>query len=45
MARLSASEDACYRWREDAAEHRATRAAFMDGAALIATAEPSPAWQ
>jgi hypothetical protein len=36
-ARLSASEAACYRWPEDTAEHRAMRAAFMDGAAHIAT--------
>lgn len=35
-ARLSASEAACYRWPEDTAEHRAMRAAFMDGAAHIA---------
>jgi hypothetical protein len=34
MARLSASEVACYRWPEDTAEHRAMRAAFMDGVAL-----------
>ena len=33
MARLSASEAACYRWPESTAEHRAMRAAFMDGAA------------
>lgn len=36
MARLSASEYACYRWPEDTAEHRAMRAAFMDGAAHVA---------
>ena len=36
MARLSASEVACYRWPEDTAEHRAMRAAFCDGAAHIA---------
>lgn len=36
MARLSASESACYRWPEDTAEHRAMRAAFMDGASHIA---------
>lgn len=35
MARLSASEAACYRWPEDTAEHRAMRAAFCDGAAHI----------
>jgi len=35
MARLSASEVACYRWPEDTTEHRALRAAFMDGAAHI----------
>lgn len=36
MARLSASEHACYRWPEDTTEHRAMRAAFMDGAAHVA---------
>lgn len=29
---LSASEEACYRWPEDTAEHRAMRAAYVDGA-------------
>lgn len=37
MVRLSASEAACYRWPEDTAEHRAMRAAFMDGAASAAS--------
>jgi chromosome segregation ATPase len=36
--RLSASELACYRWPEDTAEHRALRAAFMDGAASAVSA-------
>lgn len=36
MARLCASEVACYRWPMDTAEHRAMRAAFCDGAALTA---------
>jgi hypothetical protein len=38
MVRLSASEVACYRWPEDTAEHRALRAAYMDGAASMASA-------
>jgi hypothetical protein len=38
MFRLSASEAACYRWPEDTAEHRAMRAAFMGGAASMASA-------
>jgi hypothetical protein len=33
MKRLSASEVACYHWPDDTAEHKALRAAFMDGAA------------
>jgi hypothetical protein len=41
MARLSASEVACYRWPEDTAEHRAMREAFCDGAAHIAPAQGS----
>lgn len=36
LVRLSASEYACYRWPEDTAEHRAMRAAFMDGASHFA---------
>lgn len=35
MVRLSASEAACYRWPKDTAEHRACRAAYMDGAASM----------
>jgi len=37
MARLSASEVACYKWPEDTREHKALRAAFMEGAAHSAT--------
>lgn len=40
MIRLSASEVACYRWPEDTAEHRAMRAAFIDGAAYGVTKTP-----
>jgi hypothetical protein len=40
FARLSASEVACYRWPEDTVEHRAMRAAFMDGAAHTVTMSP-----
>jgi hypothetical protein len=36
--RLSASELACYCWPDDTAEHKALRAAFMDGAASMASA-------
>jgi hypothetical protein len=43
MARLSASEAACYRWPEDTAEHRAMRAAYMDGAASTAGHAQTPA--
>jgi hypothetical protein len=42
MARLSASEVACYRWPEDTAEDRAMRAAFCDGAAHIAGGDHAP---
>lgn len=44
MARLSASEVAGYRWPGDTVEHRAMRAAFLDGAAHTVTAEQSEAW-
>lgn len=40
MARLSASEVACYQWPEDTDEHKALRKAFMDGAARAA--QPTP---
>jgi hypothetical protein len=39
MRRLSASEYACYRWPLDSIEHRALRAAYMDGATDNALAE------
>ncbi|UFS77181.1 hypothetical protein LPB73_07335 [Tardiphaga sp. 37S4] len=43
MRRLSANELACYHWPEDTAEHRALRAAFMDGAAITpAQCAPQP---
>jgi hypothetical protein len=42
LARLSASEVACYRWPEDTTEHRAMRAAFCDGAIHITTLASSP---
>jgi hypothetical protein len=42
LARLSASEVACYRWPEDMTEHRAMRAAFCDGAIHITTLASSP---
>ncbi len=35
MVRLSASEVACYRWPEDTVEHRALRAAYINGAASM----------
>jgi hypothetical protein len=38
MVRLSASEVACYRWPDDTMEHQALRAAYMDGAASMASA-------
>jgi hypothetical protein len=38
MARLSASDVACYRWPDDTMEHQALRAAYMDGAASMASA-------
>jgi hypothetical protein len=38
VIRLSASELACYRWPEDTVEHKALRAAYMDGAASMASA-------
>jgi hypothetical protein len=38
VIRLSASELACYRWPDDTAEHRMLRAAYMDGAASMASA-------
>ena len=41
MARLSASEIACYKWPEDTREHKALRAAFMEGAAHSATSTGS----
>jgi hypothetical protein len=37
VIRLSASELACYRWPDDTAEHRMLRAAYMDGAASMAS--------
>lgn len=43
MARLSASEVACYKWPEDTAEHRALRAAFMDGAVAHAGGDANTA--
>jgi hypothetical protein len=43
MRRLSANEVACYRWPDDTSEHKALRAAFMDGAASAApTTSPEP---
>jgi hypothetical protein len=39
IARLSASEVACYEWPEDTREHKALRAAFMEGAAHTVTHE------
>jgi hypothetical protein len=35
---LSTAEVACYRWPDDTIEHRALRAAFMEGAATVALA-------
>lgn len=43
MRRLSANEVACYRWPDDTSEHKALRAAFMDGAVSAApTTSPEP---
>lgn len=45
MRRLSANEVACYRWPDDTNEHKALRAAFMDGAVSAApTTSPEPAF-